>query len=187
MTGSALDAAFDADYRARPRPRRWRERSPGEGWTLTALATPGHTSNHLCFALPETGALFSGDHVMGWSTSVVSPPDGDMGDYMAQPGTADDARRPRLLPRPRRGGGEPAPAGARHARAPQAARGADPAAACAGRRDRSRRWSAAMYVGLDPRLMPAAERSVLAHLIDLHRRGLVNEEEGRWHSAGYAA
>jgi glyoxylase-like metal-dependent hydrolase (beta-lactamase superfamily II) len=54
----------------------------GPGWTLTAIATPGHTSNHLCFALAEEKALFTGDHVMGWSTSVVSPPDGDMAAYM---------------------------------------------------------------------------------------------------------
>jgi glyoxylase-like metal-dependent hydrolase (beta-lactamase superfamily II) len=55
----------------------------GSDWTLTAIATPGHTSNHLAFALPETKALFSGDHVMGWSTSVIAPPDGDMGQYIA--------------------------------------------------------------------------------------------------------
>ena len=55
----------------------------GPGWTLTALHTPGHTSNHVCFALAEENTLFSGDHVMGWSTSVVSPPDGHMGDYLA--------------------------------------------------------------------------------------------------------
>ncbi|MCE2483267.1 MAG: MBL fold metallo-hydrolase [Alphaproteobacteria bacterium] len=55
----------------------------GGGWTLTALHTPGHTSNHLCYALAEERALFPGDHVMGWSTTVVSPPDGDMGAYMA--------------------------------------------------------------------------------------------------------
>ena len=55
----------------------------GDGWTLGAVHTPGHTSNHLCFALAEEKALFSGDHVMGWSTTVVSPPDGDMAAYMA--------------------------------------------------------------------------------------------------------
>jgi len=55
----------------------------GDGWTLEAVYTPGHTSNHLCFALREEGALFSGDHVMGWSTTIVSPPDGDMRAYMA--------------------------------------------------------------------------------------------------------
>ena len=55
----------------------------GAGWTLSAVHTPGHTSNHLCFALAGEDALFSGDHVMGWSTSVISPPDGDMADYFA--------------------------------------------------------------------------------------------------------
>lgn len=55
----------------------------GQGWTVAAVHTPGHTSNHLCFALAEEKALFTGDHVMGWSTTVISPPDGDMADYMA--------------------------------------------------------------------------------------------------------
>jgi glyoxylase-like metal-dependent hydrolase (beta-lactamase superfamily II) len=55
----------------------------GEGWTIEAVHTPGHTSNHLCFALAEERALFCGDHVMGWSTTVVSPPDGDMAAYVA--------------------------------------------------------------------------------------------------------
>ena len=55
----------------------------GDGWTLETMATPGHASNHLCFALIEENALFSGDHVMGWSTSIVAPPDGSMIDYMA--------------------------------------------------------------------------------------------------------
>ena len=54
----------------------------GDGYTLQCVFTPGHTSNHMCYALEEEGALFTGDHVMGWSTSVVAPPDGDMGDYM---------------------------------------------------------------------------------------------------------
>ncbi|MCP6379540.1 MBL fold metallo-hydrolase, partial [Klebsiella pneumoniae] len=54
----------------------------GDGWTLEAMATPGHASNHMAFILREENALFSGDHVMGWSTSVVAPPDGDMAAYM---------------------------------------------------------------------------------------------------------
>ena len=54
----------------------------GQGWTFEAIHTPGHTSNHICFALREENAIFSGDHVMGWSTSVISPPDGNMADYM---------------------------------------------------------------------------------------------------------
>ncbi len=55
----------------------------GDGWTVECVHTPGHTSNHICFALREEKALFSGDHVMGWSTSIVSPPDGNMREYMA--------------------------------------------------------------------------------------------------------
>lgn len=59
------------------------ERIEGDGWTLEAVHTPGHTSNHLCYRLVEEAALFTGDHIMGWSTSVISPPDGDMQAYMA--------------------------------------------------------------------------------------------------------
>jgi glyoxylase-like metal-dependent hydrolase (beta-lactamase superfamily II) len=55
----------------------------GEGWTFDCVYTPGHTSNHMCFALREEKALFSGDHVMGWSTTVIAPPDGDMAQYLA--------------------------------------------------------------------------------------------------------
>jgi glyoxylase-like metal-dependent hydrolase (beta-lactamase superfamily II) len=54
----------------------------GAGWTLEAIPTPGHTSNHLCFAFPEENACFTGDHIMGWSTTVITPPDGDMTDYL---------------------------------------------------------------------------------------------------------
>ncbi len=56
----------------------------GAGWTMTALHTPGHTSNHTCFALDDgsTRTIFTGDHVMGWSTTVVAPPDGDMAAYL---------------------------------------------------------------------------------------------------------
>jgi glyoxylase-like metal-dependent hydrolase (beta-lactamase superfamily II) len=54
----------------------------GPGWTLEAIATPGHTSNHLCYALPQENACFTGDHIMGWSTTVITPPDGDMTDYL---------------------------------------------------------------------------------------------------------
>jgi glyoxylase-like metal-dependent hydrolase (beta-lactamase superfamily II) len=77
-----VDAPFDRDYRP-DRVLAEGEQLAGKGWTLTAVATPGHTSNHLCYALDESGSLFTGDHVMGWSTSVVVPPDGDMADYMA--------------------------------------------------------------------------------------------------------
>jgi glyoxylase-like metal-dependent hydrolase (beta-lactamase superfamily II) len=55
----------------------------GDGFTIACVATPGHTANHVCYALAEEQALFSGDHVMGWSSSVIAPPDGDMGQYIA--------------------------------------------------------------------------------------------------------
>jgi len=54
----------------------------GPGWTVEAIATPGHTSNHICYALAEENCLFSGDHIMGWSTTVITPPDGDMTAYL---------------------------------------------------------------------------------------------------------
>src|SRR6185312_10617158 len=57
-------------------------RIAGDGFTFECVATPGHTANHVCYALMEERALFSGDHVMGWSTSVIAPPDGDMGQYI---------------------------------------------------------------------------------------------------------
>ena len=70
----------------------------GPGWALSAVATPGHTSNHLCYALEGgSGALFTGDHVMGWSTTVISPPDGDMSDYMASLDLLLDRRRTRSI------------------------------------------------------------------------------------------
>ncbi len=72
------DTGFDPDIRVPDGGR-----IEGRGWTLEAVFTPGHISNHLCFALAEENSLFSGDHVMGWSTSIVSPPDGDMAHYMA--------------------------------------------------------------------------------------------------------
>ena len=79
--GPRADASFDATYTP-DRVLEDGDQISGPGWTLTAVATPGHTSNHLCFALAEEKALFTGDHVMSWSTSVVSPPDGDMAAYM---------------------------------------------------------------------------------------------------------
>jgi glyoxylase-like metal-dependent hydrolase (beta-lactamase superfamily II) len=79
--GGDVEEGADHDFKPDVRVRDG-ETVAGAGWTLTAVHTPGHTSNHLCFALAEEAALFSGDHVMGWSTTVVSPPDGDMQAYM---------------------------------------------------------------------------------------------------------
>ena len=176
------DPAFDTDY-APDRVLGDGESVSGEGWTLTAVATPGHTSNHLCFALAEGGALFSGDHVMGWATSIVSPPDGDMGDYMRSlerllarddrvyyPGHGEAVDKPRRLVR--------SMLGHRRLREGQILRllEAAPVAVPA--------MVERMYVGVDPRLRPAAERSVLAHLIDLRQRGQVVSEGGMWCAAG---
>ena len=142
----------------------------GEGWTLGAVHTPGHTSNHLCFALAEEGALFPGDHVMGWSTTVVSPPDGDMAHYLASLARLE-ARADRLyypthgapIPEPRAYVG--ALAAHRQVRDHQIAR------ALAGGVDTIPALVAAIYTRLDPRLTAAAGRSVLAHLIQMVAEG----------------
>jgi glyoxylase-like metal-dependent hydrolase (beta-lactamase superfamily II) len=73
-----VDTEFDPDVRVED----GEVAAHGDGWRLTAVHTPGHTSNHMCVAFEEQGALFTGDHIMGWSTTVVSPPDGDMRDYL---------------------------------------------------------------------------------------------------------
>jgi glyoxylase-like metal-dependent hydrolase (beta-lactamase superfamily II) len=178
--GPRADAAFDRDY-APDRVMVDGDRVAGDGWTLEAVATPGHTSNHLAFALVESGALFSGDHVMGWSTTIVSPPDGDMAAYMTSleklmtrndrvyyPGHGEAVENPQRFVR--------GLLGHRKQREGQILRllreGARPIGDMVAR----------MYAGLDPRLLPAAERSVLAHLFDLRARGLVSEGEGVWQS-----
>ena len=81
-TGLRLDASIDHGF-APDVTLAEGDAVTGPGWTLEALFTPGHMSNHMCFALREEQALFSGDHVMAWATSVVAPPDGDMGQYFA--------------------------------------------------------------------------------------------------------
>ena len=176
--GPRADAAFDFDYRP-DEVLGDGEALAGEGWTLIGVTTPGHTSNHLCLALPEEKALFSGDHVMGWSTTIVSPPDGDMAAYMASleklqarddaiyyPAHGPTIENPQRLVR--------GLIGHRRQREGQilrqlkAGEGSIPA------------MVARMYKGIDPGLHPAAERSVLAHLIDLRDRGLAVEEGAAW-------
>ncbi|PNU02547.1 MBL fold metallo-hydrolase [Novosphingobium guangzhouense] len=181
--GPRADASFDAGY-APDRVLADGEAVSGKGWTLRAVATPGHTSNHLCFALErdgeETGALFTGDHVMGWSTSVVSPPDGDMTAYMESlarlyareqdtvyyPAHGPEVTRPRQLVR--------GMIGHRRQRERQILRqiesGVTTIAAMV----------PLMYKGVDERLWPAAGRSVLAHLLDLEKRGITMRQEDEW-------
>jgi glyoxylase-like metal-dependent hydrolase (beta-lactamase superfamily II) len=178
-TGPRSDESFDFDYRP-DRILADGERLGGKGWTIEAVATPGHTSNHLCLALDGEGALFTGDHVMGWSTTVVAPPDGDMADYMAS--------LDRLLARddrvyyPAHGPAIEDPHG--HVRRLIEHRRMRERQIIGHLRRGEGRIPAmveAMYAGIDPRLFPAAGRSVLAHLVDLERRGEVREEEGeRW-------
>jgi glyoxylase-like metal-dependent hydrolase (beta-lactamase superfamily II) len=176
--GPRADASFDTSYQ----PERVlidSESLSGPGWTLTAVHTPGHTSNHLCYALAEEKALFTGDHIMGWSTTVVSPPDGDMADYMRSlqllmdrddavyyPAHGPQIDTPQRLAR--------GMMGHRKQREGQILRlidlgvGAIPD------------MVAAMYKGVDPRLHGAAGRSVLAHLIDLRERKMLREERELW-------
>ncbi|MFL0672806.1 MAG: MBL fold metallo-hydrolase [Erythrobacter sp.] len=181
VEGPRSDEAFDTTY-APDRVLEDGEAMHGTGWTLTAVATPGHTSNHLCYALEESAALFTGDHVMGWSTSVVIPPDGDMGDYMASLEkllSREDVRyhsahgaaieKPRQLVR--------GMIGHRRQRENQILRLlGEEARGVSG-------FIPAMYKGLDERLIPAAEMSVTAHLIDLEKRGLAACDGQIWRVA----
>ena len=177
--GPRADASFDGDYRAD------REFADGEaiavdGQPVTAVATPGHTSNHLCFAYGD--ALFTGDHVMGWSTTVVVPPDGDMAAYMA---SLDKLRQ--------RGDRIYYPAHGPPVTNPQQyVRGL-----IGHRMQREKQILklvaeqprtipdivANAYPALDPRLVPAAGGSVFAHLLDLEKRALVEREGDSWTAA----
>lgn len=149
------------------------DRIEGGDWSLTALHTPGHMGGHLCLAAGDL--LFSGDHVMGWSSTIVSPPDGDMGDYMASLGRLAEGSWRRLLP------GHGAPVEAPSARIAELAAhrrereaqildalrdGPAPAEALARR----------IYSEIPASLLPAACRNVLAHLIDLAGRNEIATE-----------
>jgi glyoxylase-like metal-dependent hydrolase (beta-lactamase superfamily II) len=142
----------------------------GQGWTMEAIATPGHTSNHICYALREENCLFSGDHIMGWSTTVITPPDGDMSDYLASLERIRERGFDTLWPTH----GPPirdvtafidAYAEHRQERIDQitTALGAGPA--------RIRDLVPRLYADVDARLHPAAARSMLAAMIHLVREG----------------
>jgi glyoxylase-like metal-dependent hydrolase (beta-lactamase superfamily II) len=170
--------AFDRNYRP-DRVLADGESIAVDGRTLTAIATPGHTSNHLCFSDEGSGALFSGDHVMGWSTSVVIPPDGHMGDYMRSldrlrdradriyyPAHGDPVTDPQRLVR--------GMLNHRLQREAQIRR-------CLAGGDRTvEQIVASAYPSLDPRLVPAASASVLAHLLDLQQRRVVQNDNEQW-------
>jgi glyoxylase-like metal-dependent hydrolase (beta-lactamase superfamily II) len=144
----------------------------GQGWALEAVATPGHTANHMAFAWPDRKSLFVGDHVMGWSTSIVAPPDGSMLDYMAS--------LQRLTARPEdlyfSGHGPEITEAPRYVSFLMRHRQAREASIL----HRLAKGEAdiptlvrAIYIGIDPRLTGAAGYSVLAHLEDLVVRGVV--------------
>jgi glyoxylase-like metal-dependent hydrolase (beta-lactamase superfamily II) len=147
----------------------------GDGWALEVVATPGHTANHIAFAWPERKLIFVGDHVMGWSTSVVMPPDGSMIDYMAS--------LHRLAKRDEQlyfsGHGPEVPDAQRFVRFLIRHRQAREASIlhrlAKGETDVST-MVRAIYIGIDPRLVGAAGYSVLAHLEDLVARGVVVTE-----------
>ena len=176
--GPRADAAFDSGYTP-DRVLEDGELLSGEGWTLETVATPGHTSNHLCYALHDTGAMFTGDHIMGWSTTVIAPPDGDMKSYMESLAKLIDREETLYYP----AHGEPIEKarrftrglmGHRKQREGQILRAIDEGLTAIP--DMVQK----MYKGIDPRLHGAAGRSVLAHLIDLRDRGLVEESEDKW-------
>lgn len=174
--GPRADASFDGDY-APDHELGDGEQVEVDGELVIAVSTPGHTSNHLCFAY--RGALFSGDHVMGWSTTVVVPPDGDMAAYMSSleklrkrddrvyyPAHGPAVTNPRQYVRHL--------AGHRMQREKQILNLV---------RERARAIPdivANAYPGLDPRLTAAAGGSVLAHLLDLERRELVQRQDESW-------
>jgi len=177
--GPRADASFDGDY-APDRVLDDGEQLEVSGKTITAVATPGHTSNHLCFACGE--ALLTGDHVMGWSTTVVVPPDGDMAAYMT---SLDKLRkREERVYYPAHGPAVTNPKqyvrhllGHRMQREKQILKlvGEKPRPISDIVRN--------AYPGLDPRLVIAAGGSVLAHLLDLERRGLVEQQQDLWKAA----
>ena len=147
----------------------------GDGWTIEAITTPGHTANHTAYAFKEADLIFSGDHVMAWSTSIVAPPDGAMSDYMASLQNLARRSEPIYLP----GHGGPVREAPRFVQGYIRHR--------QGREESILRRLAkgaadiptlvrAIYIGLDPRLSGAAALSVLAHLEDLVARGLVATE-----------
>jgi glyoxylase-like metal-dependent hydrolase (beta-lactamase superfamily II) len=180
--GPRADAGFDATY-APDLVLADGDSVSGPGWTLTAVHTPGHTSNHLCFALAEEKALFTGDHVMGWSTTVVAPPDGDMADYMAS--LEKLMARDDLLYHPTHG--EPVTDPQRfvkHLLAHRRQRETQILRAIDEGLTTIPAMVAAMYAMVDKRLHPAAGRSVLAHLIDLERRGMVVRTGDGWRRMG---
>lgn len=167
---ASADLAFAPDRRVADE-----EIVDGGEWQLKAVLTPGHAANHAAFALEGTGILFSADHVMGWATTIVAPPDGSMADYMASLDKLIARGDRLLLP----GHGGPVTAPLTFMRGLKAHRKMRERAILERVRkgDRTiREMVEAIYRDTDPRLRAAAGLSVLAHLEDLVARGLVHAE-----------
>ena len=148
------------------------QRLDGPGWTLEAIATPGHASNHVCYALPQENALFSGDHVMGWSTTVISQPDGDMTDYYASLDKVAARNFDILWPTHGPPITEVAPflAAYKTHRLDRERQILEQIAAGHGA---IKEMVPIMYAAVDPRLHPAAAGSVYSHLIHMVGEGIV--------------
>jgi glyoxylase-like metal-dependent hydrolase (beta-lactamase superfamily II) len=182
-----LEGSNDTDFRP-DRALKDGETVSGDGWTIEAVATPGHTANHMAYAFKEKTILFSGDHVMAWSTPVVAPPDGSMGDYMASLEKLRARSEQIYFP----GHGGAVTSAPRFVAAYILHRKAREAAIV---RQLEKGESdipgivQAVYANLDPRLVRAAGMSVLAHLEDLVARGTIATDgppsiAGRYRFAG---
>jgi glyoxylase-like metal-dependent hydrolase (beta-lactamase superfamily II) len=170
-----LDASADHDH-APDNEMQDGDTLSGAGYTLTAITTPGHTMNHLCFAFAEENALFSGDHVMAWSTTIVAPPDGSMGAYMASLEKLRGRREAIYWP----GHGGPVTDPKRFLRGLVGHRKMREASILASIKDEKSctvPWLVErLYEGLAPALKGAAALSVFAHLEDLTERGSIKTD-----------
>jgi glyoxylase-like metal-dependent hydrolase (beta-lactamase superfamily II) len=169
--GPRLESSNDTDFRP-DRALADGEVVSGAGWTLEAVTTPGHTANHTAYAFKENNMLFSGDHVMAWSTPVVAPPDGSMGDYMASLQKLSKRSEPIYFP-----GHGPAVTNAPRFVAAYILHRKAREASILNRLQKGESdipsLVTGIYANLDPRLLKAAGMSVLAHLEDLVARGAV--------------
>lgn len=168
-----LDLAFDPDVRVVD----GGVAASGPGWTVRGVHTPGHTSNHMCFAFAEQGVLFPGDHVMGWSTTVVSPPDGDMAAYIES--LRKVAGRPDRVYWPTHGPSIPAPQ--RYVTALVEHRLQRERQVLDAVRDGLAEIPAIvalLYRDVDEKLHKPAGRSVLAHLVKLVAEGSIRVADG---------
>ena len=161
------DRLFTPDVRVRDS-----ELIEGDGFNIACVFTPGHTSNHMCYALAEEKSLFTGDHVMGWSTSVIAPPDGNMGDYIRS--LEKLVARGDALLYPTHGSPIAEPGSLLRAYITHRRMREAQIASCLGRdNDTISAIVARLYADLKPALLPAAAMTVLAHLEHMMEQGRV--------------